>query len=49
MDEGYLVLEKYLRIEVRDFGIYALANHLALARMHELAHLCRSHRGGSVI
>jgi hypothetical protein len=40
---AYLVLEVYRRVEVRDLGIDALAHHLALARVDELAHLedCR--------
>jgi hypothetical protein len=38
--ESHLVLEVDRRIEVRDLGVVALADDLALARMHNGSHLC---------
>lgn len=37
--DGRLVLEKDLRVEVGDLGVDGLADHLALAGVHEAAHL----------
>lgn len=37
--DGCLVLEEDLRVEVRHLGVDALAHHLALAGVHEAAHL----------
>lgn len=44
----YLVLEVYRCVEVRNLGVYALADHLAFACVHELAHLQDCCRGTEV-